>query len=86
LLYGKNHPYGYCQQLEDFDFIEKGKLINFHKTHYVPSGCKIIVSGKPDKNIVSILNQYFGNKHYIQRKATSNQYITLNPILFLKIL
>lgn len=61
LLYGSKHPYGFLQKLKDYDNISRDGLKEFHKAHYSTSACWIIVSGKPDKNLLSLLNKYFGS-------------------------
>ena len=82
LLYGKSSPYGIITKIEDFDMIDREHLADFHKQFYKGlNDLSIIVSGKPDKNILSILNKHFGNvKSAIsdQQSAISNQQSTIS--------
>jgi len=75
LLFGANHPYGVMAELKDFDNIKISDLKQFHKDFYTPDNCKIIISGKIDKDVFNQLNSYLGNNWNGKRKATDNEFI-----------
>ena len=60
-LFGKNHPYGYQVQEQDFDNIRPSLLIDFHDKYYTPENMTIIISGKIHDKTNELLNTYFGN-------------------------
>lgn len=61
LLFGPSSPYGYNVKLEDYDKLDRKKLIDFHHKHYKANNCKIIVSGKADTTAIDLIVTYFGN-------------------------
>jgi zinc protease len=73
LLYGDSHPYGSIIKVEDFDNLEREHLKVFHSANYQASAFSyIIISGKPDKNIISVLNKHFGNVKCLLLNAEVN--------------
>ncbi|HOY31938.1 MAG TPA: pitrilysin family protein [Bacteroidales bacterium] len=66
-LFGKRHPYGTLVKAEDFDKLEHKQLSVFHNQRYTAANCKIIVSGKLSRDILSQLNYCFG---YVQKSRT----------------
>ena len=75
LLFGENHPYGAMAELIDFDNIKINDLRQFHKDFYTPENCKIIISGKVDNDIFSILNSHLGNNWNGKKIHTDNDFI-----------
>lgn len=71
-LFGKEHPYGKKVELGDYDKISRNELTNFHKNYYHPGNCKIIVSGKIDNNITSLINKHLGNTNWRSQKINPN--------------
>ena len=69
ILFGEDHPYGMNVQLPMFNSIHRDDLINFHQQYYSPKNCQIIVSGRPGKNYLSLLNSYLGNKNWESSSA-----------------
>ncbi len=61
-IFGKTHPYGRLFETNDFDTITREHLAAFHQHHYRLENCKILVAGKIPKNMVELLNHYFGQK------------------------
>ncbi len=59
-LFGSGHPYGTLIKAEDYDKLEAKQLSTFHSERYTVDNCKIIVSGKLNKDILSLLNYFFG--------------------------
>ncbi len=75
-LFGAEHPYGKNLQIEDYDQISRTDLVHFHKNHYHPNGCKIIVAGKIDDSDIKTINNHFGNKDWAKGGKIFNPEIT----------
>lgn len=60
MLFGPKHPYGSMVKLENYGKLNKDYLSDFHKNQYSSSECWIMISGKPDNNIINLLNKFFG--------------------------
>ncbi len=74
LMYGKNHPYGYNSTPELYDQIERADLIRHYEANYVTENCFIIISGKSDKDTISLINKHLGQvipKGKAERKVFS---------------
>lgn len=69
-VFGDNHPYGTTAKLNDYDQIELGSLKSFFKENYQAINWRIFISGKVEKETLSILNRHFG-----QLDRTSNTQI-----------
>lgn len=63
-VFGKDHPYGYENSLEDFDRVTTTPLVDFYKKFYHAKNCQIIVAGKIDSNLVYIFEKYFGENDW----------------------
>lgn len=63
-IFGKDHPYGYENSLEDFDRVTTTQLVDFYKKFYHAKNCKIIVAGKIDSNLINIFGKYFGENDW----------------------
>jgi zinc protease len=59
-LFG-NSLYGYANQLEDYDQVNREDLLNYYKKIYHPANCTIIISGKIEDNLLSLMEDLFGN-------------------------
>ena len=59
-IFGKHHPYGRQVVLDDFQNLDPAILKDFHSKYYTPAKLAIIVSGKIRKDIVILLNRFFG--------------------------
>lgn len=60
LIFGENHPYGKFVDTDDYDAIKREDLIDFHRNNYFINDCKIIAAGNIRKDLIEILNKYFG--------------------------
>jgi len=63
-IFGKDHPYGYENSLEDFDRVTTTPLVDFYKKFYHAKNCQIIVAGKIDSNLINIFGKYFGENDW----------------------
>lgn len=60
LIFGSKHPYGINVQESDFEVISRNHLIDFYKSFYGSDNCKIILAGKIDEDVFSLLDESFG--------------------------
>lgn len=60
-LFGSEHPYGKILTLEDHNQLNTADLKKFHRTHYSPEQCNIILSGKIKNGTLEMIEKYFGN-------------------------
>jgi zinc protease len=58
LLFGEKHPYGYNSSPEMYDDIRREDLLEQHQRSYGSKGCKVIISGRTNDEIVSLLKKY----------------------------
>ncbi len=75
-LYGKEHPYGKYTSAEDFDALQKEKLLSFYKKYYQQGKFILFVAGKLPQNLEAMLNEQFGD---LSNGAVSVQSIPLRP-------
>lgn len=68
LLFGGQHPYGKQVNESDFDTIKREDAFDFYKKHYSSNGCKIVISGRVDDKLISILDKYFGGNDWSNNK------------------
>jgi zinc protease len=59
-IFGNQHPYGRQTLPMDFNNMDRVLLKNFHKIFYGPEKMAIFISGKIHKDIILLLNKYFG--------------------------
>jgi len=64
-LYGEHHYLSYHTAESDFDQLNPALLREFCRQCYSGSHCEIIVSGKTDDAVVSLLDRYFGGKDWL---------------------
>lgn len=60
LIFGSKHPYGINVQESDFESINRAHLIDFYKSFYGSTNCKIILAGKINEDVFSLLDESFG--------------------------
>jgi predicted Zn-dependent peptidase len=63
-LFGNKHPYGQNAAVEDYDNVSSDDLVDFHKKYYHPANLRIVASGKVDNSVLSLINDYLGNKNW----------------------
>jgi zinc protease len=60
-LYGFNHPYGRYTSIQEFNALEREKIVDFYNHYYRNGKCLIFVAGKLPDNIFQLLNNVFGH-------------------------
>lgn len=64
VLFGENHPYGKVEQLKDYNNLTIRQLYEFYNSLYVAKNCKIIASGKINKDIIKLFDNCFGGNDW----------------------
>jgi len=64
LLFGEKHPYGINVKETDFDIINGSHLNDFYSRCYRSNNCKIIMAGKVDDDVLSLLDNHFGGNDW----------------------
>ncbi len=64
VMFGAGHPYAMNNKLEDYDTISRDILIQFYRRFYHSRNCRIIVSGKVDETVLTLLDRYFGGNDW----------------------
>ncbi|CAN5342857.1 pitrilysin family protein [soil metagenome] len=67
-LYGSKHPYGYDLEFVDYDILQRGVLLDYHKEFYTASNCSIVVSGHVDSKVLKIIEREFGGADWLGPK------------------
>lgn len=63
-VFGKDHPYGYENSLEDFDRVTTTPLVDFYKKFYHVKNCQIIAAGKIDSDLINTLEKFLGENDW----------------------
>jgi zinc protease len=71
LIFGEKHPYGVNVKETDFDAISQGLLKDFYSKFYRANNCKIIVAGKVNDDLFSLLDNHFGANDWISTNELS---------------
>lgn len=64
LIFGEKHPYGINVQEADFEKIKRTDLIDFYRSFYCSGNCKIVLAGKIDDDVFSLLDEHFGDNDW----------------------
>ncbi len=76
VLFGKNHPYGYTIQTDDFKTLKLDDLKNFHQQFYTLGNLKIIAGGKVTQEVIDLLDKYFGqDKNHTQKNYRQQNFL-----------
>ncbi len=70
-MYGSTHSYGYNSSEENISSIERSDLLDHFTNYQTSDRCKIIVSGKINKNVRSIINANLGQ---VKTKSKNKQF------------
>ncbi|HTB06033.1 MAG TPA: pitrilysin family protein [Bacteroidia bacterium] len=79
LLFGDAHPYGHATKIEEYDALQRTQLETFHKQHYSPTGCAIIVSGKVKDPLMNLISDHFGNANWKGEQAAEIKKVAIQP-------
>lgn len=60
LIFGNESPYGNKVSIKDYENLSLNDIRDFHNEYYQLSNCKILVSGKVNKEVIKNLNSFFG--------------------------
>ncbi len=77
LLFGEKHPYGINVKETDFDVINRSHLIDFYSSYYRANNCKIILAGKVDDDVISLLDNHFGGNDWLAANDLSTKSISI---------
>ncbi len=64
--------YGYSSEAEDYNSVSRDELVEYFHLAYQPENCTIIVSGKVDDSVLSLLNKHLGRNWDKSLKAAHN--------------
>ncbi|CAN5567689.1 pitrilysin family protein [soil metagenome] len=77
LIFGPKHPYGINVQDVDFENIKRSHLIDFYKSYYRSNCCKIVLAGKINEDVFSLLDEHFGAEDWAGENATISNKIEI---------
>ncbi|MFA6923863.1 MAG: pitrilysin family protein [Bacteroidales bacterium] len=72
-LFGKQHPYNTSLNISDFDNVKRKNIIDFYKKSYCSNNCKVIISGKAEKNCIKLVEKYFGGNDWSNKNFFSDK-------------
>ncbi|ADY51706.1 peptidase M16 domain protein [Pseudopedobacter saltans DSM 12145] len=52
--------YGYTANIDDFDKLEREDLIAYYKKAYHPQNCTVVIAGKVEDSVLTLLDELFG--------------------------
>ncbi|MBA3704686.1 MAG: insulinase family protein [Bacteroidetes bacterium] len=79
LVFGEKHPYGINVKEADFDKINRSLLKDFYSKFYRANSCKIILAGKVNDDVYSILDEYFGDNDWLATNNLEQPDIAVTP-------
>lgn len=65
VLFGKEHPYGRNTNIHDFDRVNRNLLMEYHKHSGYAGNCTILVSGRFDTTLVTLIENLFGGNDWL---------------------
>lgn len=79
-LFGTQHPYGQKAELADYSNVNRNNVVEFHKAHYHPGNCRIIISGKVSDSDIELLNKTLGDKNWQSNDRSSFNSLNIDPV------
>ncbi len=61
-LLGKEHPYSWKIEMEDYEQLKKEDLVSFYDNYYKTSNCQIYIAGKVTTSVINVVEEVFGQK------------------------
>lgn len=77
LIFGEKHPYGVNVKETDFDVIDQGLLKDFYSKFYRANSCQIILAGKVEDYVYTILDEHFGDNDWLATNSLSRPDIAI---------
>ncbi len=78
MMFGQKSPYGQIAEENDFQHVERQDVLDFYNSMYNSTNSYIILSGKSDRKLIMLINNYFGQQwnalektRYIPMKFTT---------------
>jgi len=63
-LFGAGYPYAQTTKEEDYEKLQRSRLIDFYRSFYHSNNCKIVVSGRFGDDLTVLLNHCFGGNDW----------------------
>ncbi len=80
-VYGKDHPYGYNSEIEDYQALTRDDLVEHYQANYGSNNCFLFLSGKVNEGYIKEINKYFGSQfRTCNPKEIIPEAINYNPI------
>jgi predicted Zn-dependent peptidase len=74
VLFGDKHPYAINNKLADFGRVSRADLLSFYKSYYHSGNCHILVAGKVDETVLSLLDAHFGGTDWQKTPVQAPEY------------
>lgn len=78
LLFGEKHPYGINVKEKDFDVINIHHLKDFYNAYYRANSCKIVLAGKVNDDVYTMLDEHFGGNDWLATNDLSRPGTAIN--------
>jgi zinc protease len=78
ILFGNEHPYGYNVQPEDYDNLQREKLVNYRQQQYTSEHCMMLVSGMVGDKTLSSLNNILGRPNWSKSNGAAQPVPKIN--------
>lgn len=59
-IYGKDHPYGYSTEIQDYNFVTRQKVLDHYTKYYNSDQCTIFITGNLSDERYRVINDTFG--------------------------
>ncbi len=79
-LFGATHPYGVVVEEKDFDVIKVQHLKEFYRSYYRANNCKIIMAGKINDDVYTLLEEHFGGNDWVATNDLERKSIEITTV------
>jgi len=62
MVFGENSAYGQIINENDFELVKRNDLLEFFSKYYTPDRAYMVVSGKIDNEVISLINEHIGGE------------------------
>jgi len=80
VLFGQSHPYAINNKIEDFESVKREDLIEFYQSQYHSGNCQIIVAGKVDETVLSLLEKHFGGTDWQREQKPAPKHEIISEV------